>query len=51
MEQVVTRVRFESPDVVTFVHCARLWNITHRPEDRSRCASDPVDGRLALDLR
>jgi hypothetical protein len=51
MEQVVTHVRFESADVVSFAHCARLWNATRRSEDLSRCASDPIGGKVALGLR
>jgi hypothetical protein len=50
MERLVTRVSFQSADVVVFAHCARLWHTTHRVEDASRCGSNIVDDRVALDL-
>ena len=50
MERIVTRVDFESADVVAFAHCARLWHTTRRAEDAWRCGSGSVDDRVALHL-
>ena len=50
MERIVTRVDFQSTDVVAFAHCARLWHATRRPEDAWRCGSASVDGRAPLHL-
>ena len=46
--RIVTWLRFESADVVTFTHCGRLWHATRRGEDYWRCGPDLVTERLTL---
>ena len=49
-KRIVTGLRFESPAVVTFQHCARLWHTTRRPTDAASCGSELEPARLTLAL-
>lgn len=48
--RIVTALRFESPTVVTFQHCERLWHKTRRQTDSASCGSEPVPARMTLAL-
>jgi hypothetical protein len=48
--RIVTALRFESPTVVTFQHCERLWHKTRRWTDSALCGSELVPARMTLAL-
>jgi hypothetical protein len=48
--RIVTSLRFESPTVVTFQHCERLWHKTRRSADAVLCGSELVPARMTLAL-
>ena len=48
--RIVTRLTFESRDVVTIEHCGRLVHATRRREDARVCGSPIVTERVTLDL-
>jgi hypothetical protein len=49
-KRIVTALRFESPAVVTFQHCERLWHKTRRRTDSALCGSEFVPARMTLAL-
>lgn len=49
-KRIVTALRFESPTVVTFQHCERLWHITRQRMDAALCGSALVPARMTLVL-
>jgi hypothetical protein len=48
--RIVTALRFESPTVVTFQHCERLWHKTRRSTDSASCSSELVPAQMTLAL-
>lgn len=50
VDRIISKASFESPTVVSFEHCDRLWRTTHRPSDFQRCGSESTASTAILSL-
>ena len=50
-ERIVTGVNFESNDILSFSHCARLWHTTRKRNDYFLCGEDIEEQKLVMAAR